>query len=866
MPIFTAAATFLLAGTALAGTFAVPLLASGLGLVASYGLSYAAKALAGDPNRDAQPTALNGVQGTLQSGADIPRSFNLGYSITAGSLVYANTWGEIQPGGHALTPNAYLTQVIALADLPDGALLEIWVNGELVTLEGSLDDAGRGYPVAEYRKDGQPYLWVKYYDGTQTTADDFLVGTVGSIDRPYEATRVGTGVAYAIVTSLVNDTLFSGFPSFKFAVSGIPLYDPTKDSTNGGTGSQRWSDQSTWGGDGDDYPAVQAYNVMRGIYYNGVWLYGLQRMTAARLPTVNWNAQINKCRAAISGTAGPEPTYRTGGQVSVNAQIVHTVEALLTGCQGRLSEIGGFYKLHLGTPDSPSFAFTDDDILSTEEQNFAPFFGLAASVNGITATYPSPAEGWNMKPAPPLFNGDFEAEDGDRRLLANPVFDFVPYDAQVQRLQKSALQEARRARRHTIVLPAPFWLVEPGDVGTWSSVRNGYADKQFRVDGATDKANLDVLLNLTEIDPADYDWDHATDFRPVGTGPTVIPRPAPQGVIDWFAEPYTLLDTGGQPRRPAIRIAWDGSLPGVVGVQYEVRLASDDTVVTRNRTDQLAAGSLIVAQSLLPATAYEVRGQYLPSAPRDMLWSDWLAVTTPDVKFSLADFDTALIALIEGVEQFNAEAIDEALNLIASVAANQDARNWLDKKEIRSQLSARSEDALAQIDEVRIVAVDTEVAFATFSTSATAIFGSTTAFVSQTATAIATYNGTAAAQYAVTLDVNGYVIGYNLINGGGGISAFTVTVDKFQIAAPGVAGGAAVPIFTVANVGGSPKVGIRGDVIVDGSVTASKMSVGSLSAITADIGAATAGTLTDPAGTKMLIDLNNSRIVITDTT
>ena len=59
MPIFTAAATFLLAGTALAGTFAVPLLATGFSLATSLGLSYAAKALAGNPNQEAQLTKLN---------------------------------------------------------------------------------------------------------------------------------------------------------------------------------------------------------------------------------------------------------------------------------------------------------------------------------------------------------------------------------------------------------------------------------------------------------------------------------------------------------------------------------------------------------------------------------------------------------------------------------------------------------------------------------------------------------------------------------------------------------------------------------------------------------------------------------------
>jgi hypothetical protein len=796
-------------------------------IATSVGLSYAAKALAGDPQTDT-PNVAQGVQGTLQAGADTPRSFNLGYSVTAGSLVYANTWGNTVIDENN-TPNAYLTQVIAIADLPGGTLEEVWVNGELCTL-GAVADSSKGYPVTQYNKEGADHLWIKYYDGTQTTADSFLTGTVSSAARPYESTRVGTGVAYVICTSLVSDTLFSGFPTFKFAVSGIPLYDPTKDDTNGGTGSHRWSNPSTWGGDGDNLPAVQIYNVLRGIYHNGVWLYGLQRMTAARLPAANWNAQIAKCRATVTGTAGAEPTYRTGGQISVANQIVHTVEALLTGCQGRLSEIGGFYKIHLGAPDSPTFAFTDDDIISTEEQHFAPFFGLADSINGITATYPSPAEGWNNKVAPPLYNSDFEAEDGARRLLANPAFDFVPYDAQVQRLQKSALQEARRARRHSLVLPPPFWIVEPGDVGEWTSERNGYTTKQFRVDGLTDKTNLDVLFNLTEVDPTDYDWDHATDYTPVTIGPTTLPRPAPQGIVDWFAEPYTLLDTGGAPRRPAIRIAWDGNMPGVIGVQYEVRLTSSAVVVTRNRTDQLAVGSLIVTQSLLPDTAYEVRGQYLPSAPRDMLWSDWLAVTTPDVKLGLVDFDAALIALIEGVEQFNGDAIDEALNKIASIAANQDARNWLDKKELRTQLSARSEDALAQIEEVRTVAVDAGAAFASFSATATATWGSTTAFVTDSATAIATLDGYAAAAYSVTLDVNGYATGFELVNGGGGISAFVVTTDKFQIAAPSITGGDAVPIFTVANVNGVPKTALRGDVYADGTMHARAIEAGSISA------------------------------------
>ena len=116
MAIFTLAATWL-AGTALlAGTFfatgaGIAVMAAGLGIATTIGVSYVMKALAG--NEPAAKTDHFGTQGNLQAAGDIPRSFGLGKHATAGSLVYANYWGF-----SGETPNAYLTQVIAVSDLP----------------------------------------------------------------------------------------------------------------------------------------------------------------------------------------------------------------------------------------------------------------------------------------------------------------------------------------------------------------------------------------------------------------------------------------------------------------------------------------------------------------------------------------------------------------------------------------------------------------------------------------------------------------------------------------------------------------------------------------------------------------------------
>ncbi|MBR0755625.1 DUF1983 domain-containing protein [Bradyrhizobium jicamae] len=412
--------------------------------------------------------------------------------------------------------------------------------------------------------------------------------------------------------------------------------------------------------------------------------------------------------------------------------------------------------------------------------------------------------------------------------MANPQFDFVPYPEQAQRLQKSAIEEAQRARTHTLTLPPAFWVVEPGDVGEWTSVRNGYSSKQFRVDAAVDKANLDVSLSLTEVDPSDYDWDRTTDLQPVTGGTTVSSPPPAQGVTSWNVQPYTLVDDTGVGRRPAILISWDGGQPGISGLQFEVRLASNSSIVTRGRSDRPTAGNLIITQSLLPATAYQVRGQYIPSSPRDMAWSGWTAVTTPDVRYSLAEFDAAVKAQVTTVQDALQDQLNFALQQIAAISANQDARNWSDKKEVRSQLAARSAAAFAAISDVQTVAVNTQTALASYQGTVTAQFATVNASITTNASAIATLNGYAAAAWSVALDVNGSIAGIQLVNGGSGTSSFVVTADKFQIKLPGYSGGAPVSVFTTGTIGGVASIGISGNVFLDGTLNASKIVAGSI--------------------------------------
>lgn len=724
----------------------------GLGIVGSFllktavgvGLSLLAQSLAGKPK---DPTFS--INGTLQGGGDISRSFILGRTATAGSLAFVNTWG--QDGD---TPNAYLTQVIALSDLPVRGLAEVWVNGERVTLGGLTD---RGYAVNEYPDS----LWVKFYDGTQTTADSFLFTSVSNGNRWWNPDRIGRGVAYAIVTARVSKNMFSGVPSFKFVLEGLRLYDMSRDSTQGGIGPQRYADPATWGGDGDFLPAVQIYNLLRGITYNGQWFYGLQNLSSSRLPAAAWIAQIEKHRAGTLESTGWVNTYRSGGEIQVDAPLTSAVEALLTACQGRISEVGGVYYLHSGAPDAPVIAFTDDDILSTEEQEFTPFLGLADTINGVSANYPSPADGWVAKTAPPLYRTDLEAIDGNRRLMADVDLNLVPYPEQVQRLMKSALEEARRFRRHTIVLPPRFWAyATPGTVFSWTSERNGYIAKLMRIDGVADRANLDVMIDITEVDPSDYDWSSDTEFKPPVDGQLGVIRPTPQPIVDWFAEPATVKDSSGEDRRPAIRLTWDnsdGRLDDVIGIEYEVRLQATLEKISEGRTDQPQVGSMLISQSLLPAESYVVRGRYIPGGDRPVLWSGFIPVITPNILLSdkdvFVDIDLSGVEAALGWLRNSTRTAQDAIDGLIAAQMELATVAYKDTRNLAREMSVELGAARAEYREDIQLAVNETMAVAGKVETLTAALGGSSAFVNVAWAAIAAPSGYAA-RYGVTAAVN----------------------------------------------------------------------------------------------------------------
>jgi len=702
-------------GAAFASTFLGGVVSTVITVGLEIGVNLLAKALS--PSTAGATTA--GISTTATFGDKTPIGFPIGQTATAGTFIYGNEWGSSGD-----TPNAYSTDVYVISDRPIADHPGIWVNGQKCTINWGATPAAQGYPVTDFNKDGADHLWVRYLDGTQVAADTFLRAKFGAdANRPWTSTMIGTGCAIVIVTALYNRDLFQNFNQYLFEPGQSAWYDITKDSTNGGSGTHRWSDQTTWAPTSN--PKVIAYNLMRGVYSGSEWLYGGQNLAATRLPAANWIAAINACSTQITlADTTTEDQFRCGFYVTGDMEPLSVIEELDKGSSAYTAEVGGMFKTLVGAPGSALYSFTDGDVLVTRQQDVQPFPGFADTHNVVQATYPEPAEQWQSKDAPDLEDAGLIAADAGFYLPVSLTFAAVPFGKQVQRLMKTALNTGRRFIIHTVYLPPDAWPLEAGvDVVSWTSALFGYTNKKFLITGKAGQPGYQQKVTLLEVDPgADYSWSTA-DEKPVTTSFLGIVRPAPQVLTGWTAFSSDFIDASGTARKPGIGVTWDGGQTDVRAVLVTVREKVSGNVEWSGEVNYAAfptGGTL--PHAFLPSVTYQAQGDYIPYSGRDHTASSWLDVTTSAISTDLPDFGPRVTALID---YFNTAIADlqASVGQIGGILDAQDFANYQDKQSLSLKVTSQVGSAVAIAGELFEAATSAIAAEATARIAAIAQMG-----------------------------------------------------------------------------------------------------------------------------------------------
>ncbi|CZT36353.1 beta strand repeat-containing protein [Rhizobium sp. 9140] len=648
---------------AVAGVFSAVISGSGIvNAVVSLALAAATTLYSMATAPDAPPPVGAKIQAEV--GDDKPVSTTIGQFATRGKRKYYGTWGNYDGD----TPNTYFTEVIELGNLPVSGLDGIWIEGEKCTILWNEPDTvfGRGYPLKEYRdSEGNvhDYCWVKFYDGSQTVADPFLVKTFkDDKKRPWDATMIGRGIPYAIMTYRWERDYFKGQPKVLFEPAPLPLYDIRRDSTNGGNGTHRWDDQSTH--EPSYNLGVMTYNVLRGLRYKGEWFYGGQKVNALRLPSSNWIAACQEAgRLVERADKTTEPQWRGGYEITGDTPPLTVIEEFRKAQNGRLTDQGGVFKIKNGIFGGAVFGFSDADTLITEPSGFDPFPSVDLTINGVTGKYPNPEEAWVAKDAPVVRNDAFEVLDG-KRNLADISFGATSHNRQVQQLMRAILAEARRFRRHQVPMPPMAYVLEAGiDVVAWTSQHNGYVNKRFLVTERRGQMGMNQIVTLQEIDPTDYDWVR-TMQEVVSSGWIGRIDVPTQPMTGWEARADVLTDPDGKSRRPVIIVSCAANLSDVARVLVRVRLKATGALVFES--DQFPYGPTSSAWTLSgmwlwPATEYEVQGKLVPYSSRKTEDSAWIPLTTANIGFSSADvLDGAVITSKIGNAAVSANKIMDA--------------------------------------------------------------------------------------------------------------------------------------------------------------------------------------------------------------
>jgi hypothetical protein len=223
-------------------------------------------------------------------------------------------------------------------------------------------------------------------------------------------------------------------------------------------------------------------------------------------------ADANICDETVEDADASEwQRYYCGLAVDSDESHIDVLLDFAASCGGVIGQAGGRLSIKAGAATTPSFSFTDADLVPLEPVKFDPFLTRADRCNGVLARYLDPDQNFNTASAPMRRDSADVTEDGrpyEQVIELRGVF----RNTQAQRIAEIRRRCGRLERRWTVTLPPRHINVEVGDCGTWTSDR--YLDGEAVI-GQVEAADLAIsgrqTLRMREIEPECFDWDADVD-------------------------------------------------------------------------------------------------------------------------------------------------------------------------------------------------------------------------------------------------------------------------------------------------------------------------------------------------------------------
>lgn len=450
-------------------------------------------------------------------------------------------------------------------------------------------------------------LWIYKHLGTSTQVVDTDLNA--ALPIPWDSNHRLKGCAYSVIKMERDDEKYpSGAPQNMTALfDGALLYDSRLDSTNGGSGTHRRTDPSTWAfGTIGRNPVLQArWFISGGAVHNDsatrLIMYGLKE-SDTRIPDSYFAAAANICDETLAGAnappSGSQPRYRSDLEVSTGETRRDILEDILATFAGTLVVVHGQYRIYAGAYNSPTHAFTEKDLYGQLE--IEDTFDHERRHNQVAGVFRDATNEYVEQTTPFRTDAAYEVQDGGKPIPIEIDLRGVSDQYQAQRLCEIKLRKSRMMRSIRFIGALNLLKVALHETLTYSHARYSWTNRIFRCVERELQFNQDagrVVLSCQREDPAVY-ADLLTADYTTGTSNT-----------DSFSNETP--DAPTNPRTTGLlnAILLECTRPALVypGTTFEWRESTSSTMTSPITVYQGADLQFLIGKTVLTSYYYQVR-------------------------------------------------------------------------------------------------------------------------------------------------------------------------------------------------------------------------------------------------------------------
>ena len=465
MVVITAIGVGILASGVLGTTLTLALASSAflVGLATTVVLGAAMKALmpkpsfggiggGGGSNRGYQTTAI---------GTALDHQIIYGKMRVAGARIYDEATG---------TNNKYLHRVLAFTGHEVQSFDEIYVNDEVVTLDGS------GNVTSPAKYNGK--IRIKLHLGaSDQAADTSLI----SESAHWTTQHTLNGIAYMYVRLQFDADVFpNGIPEVSSVISGKKVYDPRTSTTV-------WSDN----------PALCLRDYLTSSY-------GIAE-EAANIDDTLVISAANICDQ--TNTDAGTTRYTCNGAFTTASTPYDMINGILTAMDGSLWYAQGSWRMKPAYWTAPVLDLNEDDLRSSV--SVSTRHSRRNNFNTVKGTFRGEESNWQTTDYPQVSNAAFVTADNGQESVADVDLPFTDNSIEARRIALISLER----NRQQLTVNASFGLktlqVQVGDNIRLTNSRFGWTNKEFEVVawsfGLTDGLDLQTQITLRETAESVYD-------------------------------------------------------------------------------------------------------------------------------------------------------------------------------------------------------------------------------------------------------------------------------------------------------------------------------------------------------------------------